>query len=473
MVKTQTGEVIILSDNLNYMSSLSGILTESGYFNVGFTSSLEILNILENKSFDILLIDIDTPEFDYMTFINQVMAIDPYISCIIITKQERIHNVIETMKAGAFDYILKPFNFEVLFKTLSNAIKVQKIKKENNIYRSIFEHSIEGIYLMKPDYKCIAANPAMSYILGCKSPEELLADFNSIRCKKSVMPNRYEEFQRLIQKHDIISNFESQINCNNGDIKWISENVIAIRDNKGNVLYYRGTIEDITEKKYAEEKLRESELRFRSCAERLAQNTDEFLNIIDDICESHKEMEDIFVCFAKTIVNTFVEKNIWEKGHSERVAIYTEKIARETGLDELQIRKLCLAALLHDIGTTCITKSVIEKPTRLSDKEFEMIKQHPVHGAILLEKVEKMNDIVPLVKYHHERIDGKGYPEGLKGEEIPLGARILHIAESFDSMISDRPYRPALGKEYAFSELKRCNGLQFDPEIVEIALRVL
>jgi PAS domain S-box-containing protein/putative nucleotidyltransferase with HDIG domain len=473
MLKTQSGEIIIFSDNLDYMSSLCEILSEFGYFAAGFTSWQEALEVLEKKSFDIFLMDIETPDVDYIHFLKHAANIDPHLISIIVTKQGRIQNALNAMKAGAFDYLLKPFNLEVLFKTLSKAIAVRNLKKEKDIYCSIFEHSVEGIYLIRPDQKCIAANLALSRIFGYQSPEELIANFNSIRYKTCVEPHRYEEFLRLIQKEDVISGFESQICCNNSDIKWISENALAIRDKDGNILYYRGTIEDITEKKCAEETLRDSELRFRMCAERMAQNTDEFLSIIDDICESYKELEDLFGCFVKAIVNTFDEKSIWFSGHSERVALYTEKIARETGLDELEIKKLRLAALLHDIGRICIFEPGIEKPAKLSDEEFEIIKQHPVHGATILGRMQQMNDIIPFIKYHHERMDGKGYPEGLKGDEIPLGARILHVAESFDSMTSARPHRPAPGKEYAFSELRRCNGSQFDPQIAEIALRVL
>ncbi len=473
LLKTTKGEIIIFSDNPGYISSLCRIISEYGYFTASFTSWQELLDVLEKKSFQIFLIDIHKPEVDYIPFIKQVIEINPHIMSIIIAKQIQIKNAMDAIEAGGFDYILKPFTIEVLLKTLSNAKKVRDLKKANDIYKAIFEHSVEGIYLMRHDKKCIAANPAMSDILCCRSPEELIANFNNIRYKKSLLPDRYEEFLRLMQKQDVIYGFESQINCDNGDIKWISENVIAVRDKNGNILYYRGTIEDITEKKCAEEKLRESEFQFRKCAERLAQNTDEFIDIINDICESYNEMETIFNCFVKTIMNTFDEKNTWSKGHSERVALYTEKIAREAGFDELQIKKLRLAAMLHDIGCICIFAPFIEKPARLSNDEYEVIKQHPIYGVSILSKVKHMDDIIPFIKYHHERMDGNGYPEGLKGDEIPVGARILHITESFDSMTSDRPYRPALGKEYAFSELKRCNGLQFDPQIVEIALRVL
>jgi HD-GYP domain-containing protein (c-di-GMP phosphodiesterase class II) len=102
-----------------------------------------------------------------------------------------------------------------------------------------------------------------------------------------------------------------------------------------------------------------------------------------------------------------------------------------------------------------------------------MIKQHPVQGVSILQGGERFKNIVPMVRHHHERVDGRGYPDGLKNDEIPVGAKILHVAESFDSMTTDRPYRPALGKKYAFSELKKYIGLQFDPRVAQAAIKVL
>jgi len=141
------------------------------------------------------------------------------------------------------------------------------------------------------------------------------------------------------------------------------------------------------------------------------------------------------------------------------------------GLSEEEMEKIRLAALLHDIGI--INKGLIDKPVNLTDKELELIKKHPVQGVSILKPVKQLKDIIPLIRHHHERIDGKGYPDGLKGEDIPVGARILHVADSFDSMTADRPHRQAPGKEYAFLEFKRCINTQFDPRVTESALKVL
>lgn len=166
-------------------------------------------------------------------------------------------------------------------------------------------------------------------------------------------------------------------------------------------------------------------------------------------------------------------KSPWTKGHSERVSRYAIAIAREMGLSEEEIEDLRIAGLLHDIGKIGTYDVLLDKPGGLTKEEYEVVKKHPEKGAELLYPIRQLRHIVSWIKHHHERWDGKGYPDGLKDEEIPLQARILAVADTFDSMTSERPYRKTPGKEEALKELKRCSGTQFDPEVVEAFLRAL
>jgi putative nucleotidyltransferase with HDIG domain len=189
---------------------------------------------------------------------------------------------------------------------------------------------------------------------------------------------------------------------------------------------------------------------------------------LKDIFETDGEITLILV---ETIIDVINASSIWTKGHSLRVANYAVQIAKEMGFSEKQIMNLRLAGLLHDIGEIGTSDQLISKAS-ITEKEYEIIKEHPVHGAKIFENIEQLKDIVPLIRHHHERVDGKGYPDGLKGEETPISARILHIAESFDSMTSDRPHRPSPGIEYAISELKKHSGSQFDTRVVDAFLKI-
>ncbi len=159
-------------------------------------------------------------------------------------------------------------------------------------------------------------------------------------------------------------------------------------------------------------------------------------------------------------------KNPYTKGHSERVSKMAAQLATAMQLPAAQVERIRIAGLLHDIGKIGVPEAVLLKPGRLDDAEFAQIQKHPVHGQNILRPITFLSDILPAIYHHHERFDGKGYPDGLAGEAIPLWARILQVADTYDAMTSDRPYRKGLSKEEATQEIIRCSGEQFDPGVV-------
>jgi len=160
-------------------------------------------------------------------------------------------------------------------------------------------------------------------------------------------------------------------------------------------------------------------------------------------------------------------------GHSLATMFYAMKIAEKLGLADAEIQKIKYASLLHDIGKINISTKILNKPSSLTDEEFDVIKKHPEEGAGILNKMNIFDEIIPIILYHHERYDGKGYPQKLKGDAIPLGSRICAIADAYSVMRSDRPYRKALTKEAAVGELKKCAGSQFDEKLVNVFLQVI
>lgn len=197
---------------------------------------------------------------------------------------------------------------------------------------------------------------------------------------------------------------------------------------------------------------------------------DIMMQIRENINSDQQQLVGIF----KGLLSTIVAKDKYTFGHCERVSSYAVMIGEAMGLDINTIQTLLHAGLLHDIGKIELPKSILNKIGRLSDEEFEMVRLHPVHSAIILEPLAGIdNNIIDYVKHHHERYDGTGYPDGLKGEEISLGARILCIADSFDAMVSERPYRKSMSIEQAFRELEKCFGAQFDPKIAGLFISTM
>lgn len=230
-------------------------------------------------------------------------------------------------------------------------------------------------------------------------------------------------------------------------------------DEEGLAIAYVSSLIDITEVKDKEKKLIESRAAF--------------LNMLRDTTSAYKELKELHDNLILAFANAMDAKSRWTKGHSERVTEYALAIAQIMGLNEEEIDTLRAAGLLHDIGKIGTYDVILDKPDKLTDEEFALVRMHPIKGEEILRPIKELLHILPIVRSHHERIDGKGYPDGLKGEEIPLLARILCVADSFDSMTADRPYRRAPGRDYAIAEFKRCSGTQFDPEVAEAFLKVL
>ncbi len=182
----------------------------------------------------------------------------------------------------------------------------------------------------------------------------------------------------------------------------------------------------------------------------------------------YRGLKELFYKTIRAISNALDTKDSYTNGHSLRVTLYSMIIARELNLEPAFIEDLEIAALLHDIGKIAIPKCILSKNGRLTNDEFIVMKSHPSKGEKIVVNIKKLHIISEWVKYHHEKYDGTGYPDGLKGEQIPLASRIIALADTYDAMTSTRPYRTALSHETAVNEIKRCSGTQFDPKLDEI-----
>lgn len=180
----------------------------------------------------------------------------------------------------------------------------------------------------------------------------------------------------------------------------------------------------------------------------------------------------LFVGIVESLSAAIDAKDAYTEGHSRRVAYLGEQIAKNMGLKTNEIERVHIAGLLHDVGKIGVPEAVLCKPSRLTDEEFEEIKKHPEIGYRILKDLTGLEDVLPGVLHHHERLDGRGYPHGLKGDEIPQMARILACADTFDAMSSNRAYRSAMPREKVLAELERCKGTQFDPEVVDAFLKI-
>lgn len=201
------------------------------------------------------------------------------------------------------------------------------------------------------------------------------------------------------------------------------------------------------------------------------------MNIIKQINielkETYEKLENAYMESIETLRQTVDAKDSYTRGHSDRVSEYACLLGRKIGLNDADMRTLKIGGLFHDIGKIGVPDSILLKPGKLTDDEYSEIKNHPSIGAHILSTATIFKDLIPIVKHHHERYDGRGYPSQLVGENIPYLARITAIADTFDAMTSRRPYRNVLELDFVINEFEKCAGTQFDPKLAPVWIDIL
>ena len=207
---------------------------------------------------------------------------------------------------------------------------------------------------------------------------------------------------------------------------------------------------------------------FRRSELRLLISIAEQVAVVISNTDLYNDLERFVFNVVKSLVYAIEAKDVYTRGHSERVSRYCMLMAGHLQLEENQKSNLHWASILHDVGKIGIPEAILTKPDRLTDEEYRTIKDHPQKGYTILQPLDQLSDSLPSILHHHERYDGGGYPRGLKGEAIPLLARIIAVADTFDAITSDRAYRPARTPQEAMAIIKEVAGTQLDPQLVEV-----
>lgn len=197
------------------------------------------------------------------------------------------------------------------------------------------------------------------------------------------------------------------------------------------------------------------------------------IKTLSALAGERKKYRKLSVAAFETVANAIEAKSLYLRGHSRRVATYAEQISKKMGLSASDVEKVYFAGLLQDVGKIGTPDVILNKPDRLTDEEFAKIKAHTTLGYEILSKFDSEPEIREAAHFHDERYDGKGYPNGISGNDIPLFSRIICVADAFDAMTSERSYRCALSLGYAAREIKECKGTQFDPEVADAMLELI
>jgi PAS domain S-box-containing protein/putative nucleotidyltransferase with HDIG domain len=401
---------------------------------------------------DIALLDMILPDGRALDVLTSLPDACPF-PILIMTSYGNEQTAVMAMKAGALDYIVKsPESFDTMPHAVERALREWNVlqerkraeeglhKMEENYHRSL-DGSPLGMRIVTAEGDTLYANKAILDLYGFDSLEEL----NKTLLKDRYAPQNYAEHKnRKIQrqKADFPSESEISIVRKNGEVcilQVFRKEVLWNGGKQHQALYL-----DITARKMAEERLIETLRLLRQAITSTIQ-----------------------------VVGLMVEaRDPYTAGHQQRTTILAEAIAREMGWPLEKIEGLHMAGLVHDVGKISIPAEILSKPTKLTPGEYELVKTHAERGYEILKDVDFPWPLAEIVYEHHERMDGSGYPRGLKGDDILMEARILSVSDTMEAMVSHRPYRPGQGVNTALAEVEKNKGILYDAAVAETCLKL-
>ena len=318
-----------------------------------------------------------------------------------------------------------------------------EILESERRYRSIIENAQEGIFQASTDTKRISVNNAFAHILGYNSPQDVYNCISDVTKQVVVDTNEFQKVREILRRDGSIKSYETQLYRKDKSLIWVSMSITAIQDSRGGVVYH-GIVEDITPKKKLEEQRQAS-------LQSLRKSLGATINAMSATVEA---------------------RDPYTAGHQRRVSDLARSIATEMKLSRDQIDCIRLAGMIHDLGKISVPSEILTKPTRLSNLEFELIRTHSEAGYSILKDIDFPWPIARIVLEHHERIDGSGYPNKLKADELLLESKIISIADVVEAISSNRPYRPAVGINAALEEIEKNKGILYDRAAAEACLKL-
>ena len=436
---------IILLLFISYKFLVKGFLVAL-FFNI-FNSIMMYLNYLVNDNLVLF----------QMAFFHAVSILLSGLICILSKKQL---NYVKTIEANSYlDTLTEVFNHRYFLERLDT--EVSKAKRMNTVIGMIFV-DIDNFKGFNETY-------------GHKSGDILLYDtaqvINAMVRNQDIVSRYGSDTFAIILPQISEAEIENIAQNIHQEFKMYIEELTDIRKHRVSISLGYSVYPSIASTK--DELISQSDTALYHAKQQGRNNIKIYHDVFIGINQNLNTNEIQLFTSLKTLLGTISAKDRYTLGHSERVMEYAIGIGKNLGLSEERIRILKIAALLHDIGKIEIPQNVLNKKEKLTTEEFALIKKHPIYSAEIIKPLSNLDKLHDIVLHHHERYDGKGYPTGIKGNEIPLEARILTVADSFDAMLSDRPYRKSLSIDNAIIELKQCINTQFDEGVVQAFLRLL
>ena len=463
--------VLIVDDEKFIRDILADFLGMEGYAVRTAEDGAAALTELRGASYDIVISDLKMPRMGGIELLEQITTTAPNALTVIMTGFGTVETAIDAMKRGAYDYILKPFKVEEVIHVVQRGLEKQRLEAENLRLR-------EALSLYKVS-EAIAASLSLEEVLatiGDTAVHEIQADLVSTWFEDGE--GGYFERQHIVRAKPGAEPLPDMGVLDPGVFVELFATEQGLLEQGAKGLRFFATKPEATLMSLVAVPLRMKTRLFGFITvasftknKRFADGQRKLLSIVGSRAAAAIEnallYEDLRATFQQTIqglAKAIDKMDRYTAGHSDRVATYAMYLAVKLGLPPDVIEIVRQSALMHDIGKIgCVMN--LNKPGKLTQDEYEIFKKHPGFGKDILDPIKFLHPLIPGVHLHHERWDGRGYPLGLKGNDVPLIARIIAVADTYDAMTSDRAYRRALPHEVAVTEIERCSGSQFDPEV--------
>ena len=476
--------ILIVDDEHSIREILTCMLGSSGYSVTTAPDGNTALEKLAKDTFDLVITDVIMPNGSGLDLLERMRLLYPEIISIVISACDDIDPVIDAMRFGAAGFILKPIRTDELRLTIRAAAENQRLREEQSRIRILTELVDAGKEIADSLDLSVVCEKAVEYARKITQ-----ADTASLM----LLDNETKEFviSGSSGLHGIYSN-GYRTSSNQGIAGWALERCFSLNLSERHIL--SPELQQLMTRSHV---IRSSICMPILCEgsplgvinvnifkdngkARFDQSDMNFLSILSShagVCIRNSQLfnniQTQFEGSIQALAEALHAKDNYTRGHSERVAGYAGVIAEELRLPLSEIRDIWTAGILHDLGKIGTPEKILQKPSNLDGTEWEIMQNHPVVGAQIIQSIPPLKQISGIILHHHERYDGNGYPHGIAGESIPLGARILTVADAIEAMVSSRPYRKDCTKEEVLNELNAEKGRQFDPDVVECVVRLI
>lgn len=503
-------KVLVIEDDDAFRKTLVRTLERENYEVEGVADGLKAIELADKKKFDIIVSDVRLKgAIDGIETVRRIKEANPsaMFRIIIMTGYSGEEAPVRAIKVGVDDYIYKPFKMESFLSSIRKNTKLLQFAKteisaDGHIQalrnkEEIYHYDLEKKFQDESSKLNLLFEASEGFTSPVRLDEVLVLIIDRIasllkidRCSLLLF-NEDTEALSIVAHKGLPEDVSAGGHIKMGETisGWVLENREAILVNDiekdprfekvNGEKYYTGSFMSVpiiyrnraigvinANNKVDKKPFNEEDFRF---IKSLAQQS----SIAIENARLYTSIQTMCFQVTSSLASIIDAKDHYTKNHSLRVAKYAEAIADELGLPRVDINNLILACQLHDLGKIGVNEEILTKSGELTDQEYAQIRTHPEKGAEMIRPLNFLKSLIDLVEQHHERYDGTGYPKGIKGENIILGARIITVADSFDAILTKRPYSDEQSIEFAIKELVQCKGTQFDPIVVDAFIRLL